>query len=116
MALLSGVAAMLGGCDDGATGGADGGSAAGTTRGTACLATAELQCDRLLNCNLTFTDRDLCASQIVRRCCTQAGDCEDSLNPIEAEGFAECRAAIAAADCDAVSSPQEACVARGAGL
>lgn len=44
-----------------------------TTMDDACTTLGETSCDCLLECNLTFTDRDLCIDQVVGACCDDDG-------------------------------------------
>ena len=91
---------LLAGCGD-----SDSDTDAAPTRGEACQTLGESTCDKLLTCNLTFTDRALCEEQVVATCCEDDGACADPLSEQEAAGFSQCTADIEADDCDGFGSP-----------
>lgn len=102
-ALLSILALLLNACNDGG-----GGSA---TREAACQTVGAAQCLKTLECNLGFTDAELCTQLIVDRCCGEAGTCDDGLSADQRVAFQQCEADLEAQPCAQAAQPPASCVA-----
>lgn len=87
----------------------DGGGSSGT-RGAACRSAAVARCQKTLDCNLGFTDIELCTQLIVNRCCEDDETCDDGLSGSAQAGFRQCEADLSAQPCAQAATPPAACV------
>lgn len=87
----------------------DGGS--GLTHGAACRSAGAAQCQKPLECNLGFTDAELCTDLIVQNCCGEAGTCERGISADLLVQFRQCEADLQAQPCAQADQPPASCVA-----